>query len=77
MIDLEIVLEKSKKMPTMPAVVVKLAVLVSSPDSNITDIVKVISYDQSLTANLLQWSPTSRDCRYALIPHWSTTRLPH
>ncbi len=59
MISKEEVLQKTKKLPVMPVVAVKLANLVASTNSNISEIVRVISYDQSLTANLMRWANSS------------------
>jgi len=56
MSKIERLLEQLEKIEPMPMVVSKLSAVVTNPNSTLADITRVISYDQSLVANLLRWA---------------------
>jgi HD-like signal output (HDOD) protein len=53
MIDLNRLIEQANRMPPFPATVIRLSHLVSSPDSNLDDVIELIAFDQTLTFKLL------------------------
>jgi putative nucleotidyltransferase with HDIG domain len=50
------ILESIQKIPAFPSTVDKVTRLISQPDYNISELISVIQYDQSITANLLRMS---------------------
>ena len=48
------IVQACDKLPPFPAVATRLMGLVEAPDTNVEDIVELISYDQALTANCLR-----------------------
>lgn len=54
MLDLPAVIESAQSLEPLPASVGRLAVLVADVDTDLREIVEVISFDQALTGNLLR-----------------------
>ncbi len=54
MISSENILKSIKDLPAFPATVHKVTELIDSPDYSVTDMVDIIKYDQSITANILR-----------------------
>lgn len=48
------ILKRIEKLPTLPTVLHQILELTASPDSSADDLIRVITVDQSLTANLLK-----------------------
>lgn len=59
-------LSEIKNLTPLPVSVVRLAQIVSVPDSNLDDFYQVIEFDQALTANVLRWANSA----------WSQSRTP-
>jgi len=49
-------LSEIENLAPMPASVTRLAGMLVDPDASVNDIVRVIEFDQALTANLLRWA---------------------
>jgi putative nucleotidyltransferase with HDIG domain len=53
---LEKIIESVKSIPAFPSVIHKIMLLITQDDYAVTDLVKLIEYDQSVTANILKMS---------------------
>ena len=51
---LELILQQLEELPTLPDVAVRVLEVTGDEDSSVTDVVKIISNDQSLTTRILQ-----------------------
>src|SRR3954451_15909936 len=50
----ELILQQLEELPTLPAIALRVLEATGSEDTSATDVVKLISLDQSLTARILQ-----------------------
>ena len=50
----ELILQQLEELPTLPAIALRVLEVTSSDDSSASDVVKLITSDQSLTARVLQ-----------------------
>ena len=74
MTDKKEILVRAQKVPSLPAVVMKLRKYLNDPDVNFDELAKVIEFDPGLTANILQlansayfgWSRTIRSVKDAI-----------
>ena len=52
--DIDAILEAIDKLPPFPAVVTQALAVIDDPESSAVDVVKVVQYDQAITANVLK-----------------------